>query len=408
MMRAPRIGLLGSYSSRNLGDTAIQLTVIRNLRARLPDAEIIGICTEPDDVRATLSIDAFPYTWELRQDGSIPFEHWPWRAREPLQRIAHLLRIYRFVRELDLLVISGGGQFDELWGGAFRQPYLLWIWTLMAKLRKVPIAAFGLGWDFIETRTAGRFCVGAMERADCRYVRDPGTAELLHRAGLRKPVNVGADPAFCIRPGSGGERGPTTVPRRFIVVSPIAASAIAPDSRAGHATHLEQLARACRAWMDEGFDIRFVCSQPVMDGPWITKLTDGLPCVEGGPTWRIAREPGVDAYLTEVEGATFVLSARLHGLILALATGSPVIGINYSRKIAQLLVDCGMQGFLVDPFAETAEGLLAKSRALMGSERQLREALRTYMHFATASLDSAYTSMLDLLPAQEQHRNTLK
>lgn len=401
MTRRPRIGLLGSYSSRNLGDTAIQLTVIRNLRVRLPDAEIIGICIEPEDVRAALSIDAFPYSWELRQDGTVPFEHWPWRAKEALQRIAHLLRIYRFVRELDLLVISGGGQFDELWGGAFRQPYLLWIWTLMAKLRKVPIAAFGLGWDYIETRAAGRFCVGAMERADYRYVRDPGTAELLRRAGLRKTVNVGADPAFCIRPGFGGERAPMTVPRRFIVVSPIAASAIAPDSRAGHAAHLQQLARACRGWMDEGFDIRFVCSQLAMDGPWITTLTNGLSSVEGGPTWRVAREPGVDAYLAEIEGATFVLSARLHGLILALAAGSPVIGINYSRKIAQLLIDCDMQDFLVDPDAETAEGLLARSRMLVGSEQQLREALRKYMHFATASLDSAYTSMLDLLPARE-------
>ena len=50
---ATRIGLLGLYASRNLGDAAIQLAVIANLRQRFADAEFVGICPDPDDTRAT-------------------------------------------------------------------------------------------------------------------------------------------------------------------------------------------------------------------------------------------------------------------------------------------------------------------------------------------------------------------
>src|SRR5262245_54197120 len=57
---SPRIGLLGPYASRNLGDTAIQSAVMVNLRERCRTAEIVGICPDPLDTVQTHGIEAFP------------------------------------------------------------------------------------------------------------------------------------------------------------------------------------------------------------------------------------------------------------------------------------------------------------------------------------------------------------
>jgi polysaccharide pyruvyl transferase WcaK-like protein len=396
----PRIALLGPFVSRNLGDTATQAEVIRNIRLRRTDAEIVGVCTEPEDTRRTHGIDAFPFSWEHGPDGREILAGVHWRVRGPLQRMRQFLRVLRFAGRLDLLVISGGGQLDELWGGAYRQPYLLWLWTLAARLRRVPIVAFGVGWDHLESARGRAFCVAAMRRAARLFVREAGTFDLLRRAGLAGPIVVGPDAAFGIPAADGADQGPSTSPRRFIVVSPISLGAVPPGQRGSHERFIDELARACRAWMDRGFDIRFVCSQPAMDGPWVEKITAQLPKDTSGPHWAVCREQGVEAYLRNVRGATFVLSARLHGLILAIAAGCPVIGIHYSRKIAQVLADCGLAHFLVDPAVMEASQLGCVSEELLRDEAKLRERISAYCEAARARLAGEYEALLEYLPAK--------
>ena len=78
-----RIGLLGLYASRNLGDTAIQQAVIDNLSARIEQAEFIGICPDPEDTRSTFGIQCVDFTGE-RHAGD---EH----ASRPTGRLSELV-----------------------------------------------------------------------------------------------------------------------------------------------------------------------------------------------------------------------------------------------------------------------------------------------------------------------------
>lgn len=395
-----RIALLGPFVSRNLGDTATQAEVIRNIRLRRPDADIVGVCSEPEDTLLTHGIEAFPFSWERGLDGREVLARVPWAAREPLQRARHFLRALRFAGGLDLLVISGGGQLDELWGGAWRQPYLLWLWTLVARLRGVPVVAFGVGWDHLESTRGRAFGVAAMRRAARRFVRDQGTFALLRAAGLTEPMIVGPDAAFGLPPPEKADYAAVTSPRRFIVVSPISLGAVPPQLRDSHDRFIDELARACRQWMETGFDVRFVCSQPAMDGPWVEKITAQLPTASGEARWSMWREQGVEAYLRNVRGATFVLSARLHGLILAISTGCPVIGIRYSRKIAQVLDDCGLSRFSIEPDGADAARLVAVSGDLVRHEDTLRRQIAAYCETARTQLAGEYAALLEYLPAK--------
>jgi polysaccharide pyruvyl transferase WcaK-like protein len=53
----PRVFLLTPYTGGNLGDRAIQLTLIENLRKRCPNADFIGLTLNP---RATAAIHSIP------------------------------------------------------------------------------------------------------------------------------------------------------------------------------------------------------------------------------------------------------------------------------------------------------------------------------------------------------------
>jgi polysaccharide pyruvyl transferase WcaK-like protein len=373
--------------------------MICSIRERNPQAEIVGICTEPEDTHVTHGITAFPLTWERDERDRETFQKWPWRIRGVLQRVAQLPRIWRFLREVDLLVISGGGQLDEFWGGPLRQPYLLWIWTSAARIRRVPVVAFSVGWDYIRTALGRHLCIAAMKRATQRYVRDKGSLLALRRSGLRAATFVIPDAAFGLVMAEPREPTARQSPRRFIVVSPIAGSAVPPEFRATHARQMDMLAAACRAWIADGVDIRFVCSQPVMDSPWIGALTSNLPRESGGAAWQVQRESTVESYLSAVNGASFVVAARLHGLILALVAGTPIIGLNYSRKIAQLLTDFSQCEALMEPGSMTAAELVAAGRSLLAREDAIRADIVGRLTSARRELDAAHDAMMSLVGA---------
>ena len=48
--RGNKIGLMGPFSLGNLGNAALQQTVVEHLNKRFPDAEFYGCCIEPGEL----------------------------------------------------------------------------------------------------------------------------------------------------------------------------------------------------------------------------------------------------------------------------------------------------------------------------------------------------------------------
>ena len=143
MSRPLRVALIGAYSSRNLGDVAIEKALIENLRALEPDVAISGLSYDPADTTACFGIPAHPLMPTepaATADGSTPAS-FPRRVVRALTtrlgRLARELRFtfdaYRVVREVDLLIAAGGGQLDEYWGGAWGHPFALLSWSRLCR-----------------------------------------------------------------------------------------------------------------------------------------------------------------------------------------------------------------------------------------------------------------------------------
>lgn len=54
------------------------------------------------------------------------------------REVCHSIAGYRFLRTQHLVIVCGGGQLNEEWGGAWQDPFALFKWVLVAKLARVP------------------------------------------------------------------------------------------------------------------------------------------------------------------------------------------------------------------------------------------------------------------------------
>lgn len=394
--RSPRIGLFGMYSSRNLGDTAIQQEVIANLRARLPGCDFVGISADPEDAVATHRIDAVRisgYPPVLRADGS------PWRAVEQpwpegLKPGQGTRRILAVVRELDLLVMSGGGQLEDFWYGPADQPRYLLTWTLAARALGVPVVYFGVGLDQLTTRLGGWLVRTALASAHRRVFRDQGSVDLLRAAGLRGACEVVPDPALGITPL------PTSsaLERAVVVVSPISYRTWRKEPDATYDAYLAKLAAACTRWIQDGLEIRFLCSQTTMDPPVVEQLIH-LLSTDARTSCEFVHVKDVNEFRQAIAATRFVVASRLHGAILALSCGTPVIAISPARKVTRLMEDCGLSRYCLPLKSFTVEDLLNAAHRVDAADAEVRAQIEEVAERARTALALAYDSLASRLNA---------
>ncbi len=397
--RPVRVGLLGPYASSNLGDTSIQMAVMQALRERLAPVSFLGISTDPADVVRTHGIAAFSASGEgalLEPAG--PSE--PGRGRGgpdtrawlPLPpRLERLRGIDRVAASLDLLIISGSGQLDDFWGGAWGQPFRILAWSASARLHRVPVAVLGVGVDELDTRLGRCFSVRAMHLARFRAFRDGGSVEVLRALGMKTPSRVCPDPAFGLR------RPPTAGPgasgRPYAVVSPIARNAWPGSEDAEYETYLRALAGVAERLLASGLDVRFACSQIRMDPPAVQRVRQQM-APEAAGRCVDERIANVDDYLAVTGPAQLVVASRLHAAILALVAGAPVVAVAEARKVRQLMGDVGLSDWFVGLHDAQPDTVWARVEAALSRREGLREHVAAQQRLLHASLATTYDELV--------------
>ncbi len=400
MPRISRVALLGPYHSRNLGDTAIQMAVVENLVARRPELQIVGVSLDPADTLRSLGLPAFPLSGRgpdtlvadfLGDGGKIIC---PGRASDRPTSFCALRRIAGFVSSLDLLIISGGGQLDDFWGGAWAHPFTLFVWVGLARLRGAKVAIVGVGLDRLSTRLSRFFALSALRLAHYLSFRDAGTLAGLEKLGLRAPSKLCPDLAFSLDTGRAGAAAPqATGP--FVVISPISEDTWSHDSDARHIAYLKQLVAAC-VWLSQrGIGLRIVCSQAVMDGNTAKHLA-GMLQDKHGIHVEVRDAPAVSDYLAQVRDARVVVASRLHASILSLVAGVPVVAVAAQRKVARLMEDAGLADYCVELQNVTATDLIRCIAAALDNELRLRSQVRDCAERFRGALVQTYDDIVEL------------
>jgi polysaccharide pyruvyl transferase WcaK-like protein len=404
--KAVRIGLLGMYASANLGDTAIQTAVLAGLRSRRADVDFVGLSPDPEDTVRTYGIPGFPISGEDRRV-SLPTNR-PVHSHGkllldkavnhlPFWRRFHALKnIYRQMCDLDMLLISGGGQITDSWGGTWAQPFRLFAWCMCAKLNGKPIASFAVGVDDLRGRLSAWFAVHALRVAKYRTFRDTISLEILRDKGLNVAASVCPDPAFgfCPPPAAGVEARAVTDPK-FVVISPISFGAFQKANDAGYEGYLTALAKVAEALLKQGLKVQFVCSQIKMDPPVVSQVVSRMGTDVGV---SMAEVKTVNDFVLAVRDAQLVIASRLHALILSLVAGTPIVAIAPGRKVKQQMIDVGLEDYCLDLKSLQVAALLSRVQTALDRRDELQKLISLRINELLEKLEEAFDRLVTFVP----------
>ena len=441
--RPPRIALLTPYTGGNLGDAAIQDGAILNLRSRLPDVEFSGITLKCSNFLAKHGTSAFPLvgagipffrmevegaSWEVNRPSGgtrqgilrgmfrrIPGKRSLKRVRKfaasswkfAKEEVTHAFEGYRFLRAHDLLLISGGGQLDEEYGGAWGLPYALFKWAFLAKLAGTPCAMASVGAGKIESPFSRKFIWAALRLCCYRSFREGHSRDIaaaLYSGAMNDAVVP--DLAFSLpleTIASLRESGIRAMAgeRAVIAVSPMAYAKPGDwptPNRDLHDRYVEQMAELLPRLAKLGYFIVVVCSSRGDDESVIAGILERLNdearrTLEGRVHYATAKT--WKEFVSVVRGADCLIASRLHGVILGFISEVPAIAISVDPKIDWVMEDLQQTDFLLHFRDFTAGDILDALKRMNRQRGGLIERIVSYRKSALCS--HLYTSQYDSL-----------
>ena len=419
---SPRIALVTPYTGGNLGDAAIQDAMIANLRLRVPDAQFFGITLDCDNFLRQHGVGAFPLlassmlfqpqgsvpsiaqagdrtrpTWTVpikralrTVPGLVPFlKRARARVRAVRREISHSLEGYRVLRTQDLLLVSGGGQLDEEYGGPWRLPFAICKWVLLARLARVPCAMASVGAGNITSRASRRLISVALRMSSYRSFRETRSraiaAAILPRA---RNDSVVPDLAFSLPdselpPPLGGIRA-MAGGRPVVALSPIAY--VKPGhwptpNRALYDRYVQQLALVLSCLFRRGYFVVVVCSSLGDDESVIPDLLERLDDETKSSLGEHTYFPTVKTWrdlVAVLRGVDSLIASRLHGTILGFVSRTPTVAISFDPKVDWVMEDLHQTDYLLHFQDFTAKDVLEAFERMNVRKDAIRSQLASY------------------------------
>ena len=186
--------IAGGDSWFSQGDNAILAGTLQILSGEMPGSEIAVLTDRPDITRRFH-----------------PGVHATYRR--------DLAAVWKAMGKSDL-VLWGGGQLIQ---NISSQAFILFQLTLLnfAYAQRIPVMGFALGAAELRGRLWRTLTRRAIDRLAAITVRDKGTQQALMDLGVRKSIEVTADPALVLEPEDGEQvLMNEAIPSRFAIIAP--------------------------------------------------------------------------------------------------------------------------------------------------------------------------------------------
>jgi polysaccharide pyruvyl transferase WcaK-like protein len=434
---SPRIALLDSYLGNNLGDASIQDAMVANIGVRLPKAQFYGITLNSQNFVDQHGVGAFPlvarylpsygmssnrYAENATEAESstktvcgraiksalkkVPILHQclPTLATIP-REIIHIIGGYYFLRGKDLLVVSGGGQLSEEWGGAWGHPFALFKWAVLARIARVPYAVVSVGAGTVRSQAGRLFVSTALRMASYRSYRDKNTREIV--TALLGQVT--ADPVV---PDLAFSLPSSQIPRpigirdsargKIIAISPI--SYAKPgywsfEDGPLYDRYVDEMARVISRLLERGCFLILVCSSLGHDE---TVIPDLLSHLDDEAKRRIDRQVSIPkigiwknlvAILRDVD---LLIASRLHSTILGFMSETPTLAISFDPKVNWVMEDLGQTDYLLQIDNFTCSDVIEALDRLQLRKDVVLQQIASYRDRVASLFAGQYDALADL------------
>jgi len=433
-----RVALLTPYDGGNLGDAAIQEALIGNFRKYDAQGQLYGITLHPESTAARHRIPCYPlaaicrpYYHAKKEPAVFPdnpnatsqsgkgveaptfYERIKRAVRgiffrmglKPLvhfaQECVHILRSYRMLRSVDMLVIAGGGQLDEEWGGSWGHPYALMKWAVLARAAGTSAIFLSVGGCRTDLWLTKLFLRIALSLAWYRSYRDKGSRELARSITPTADGPVVPDLAFSLPFATQPSMATSDSAALRVGVSPIAYARTGmwpTEDLAQCERYMTELALFVGALLKRGIFVTLFSSSSPDD-----QLFDDLrarmdPNLETEARARLlsGNVTSVQDLLVLLHSLDLVVASRLHGLILSFLAGKPSIALSYDRKVETLMTDVGLKAYCLDIRSFTGENLLATFLNLQTNGAVVKSKLSATCCHYDQLLQSQYSLVTEL------------
>ena len=401
-----KIGLLTPYTGDNLGDGAIQEAVIQNIRKRWPDAKICGFTLYPERTEERHRIPCYPIIGNSlnyygpppcaadstgSQKGEGPVKpnismtvrrmikrfRPVYRAlkiihessRVFLKEIRHIVSSRGIIKGFDILIVSGGGQLDDYWGGPWGHPYALFKWGLLARMSGIDYVFLSVGVGSLDAKLSRLFIRTALKLSSYRSYRDQTSKDIIAGVGPVRGDPVFPDLAFSYSLPKGERRAVTKRSKGVVGVSPITYLHPHRWPRADQAIYdgyMDRLVIFVSSLLREGYSIVFFST----DSPDRDATKDVIRIlndqVDFSLTDKIEEVPAftVEDIFTYLQKVDYVVTSRLHGVLLSHLAGKPVLAISYDRKVDTYMEEMNQSEYCIDIHNFDESSLIKKFRLL--------------------------------------------
>jgi len=429
---ATTIGVLGHYGTGNLGDEATIAAGVENVRSRCATAVIYGFSVDPDDTAARHKIVAFPVCpgagSRARPAGSpkepavvnalrgglrrIPavyaiLKRLPqmWRfSANVLGEARFVVRSYRLLRGVDLLMIAGSGQLSDHFGGPWGMPYNLLRLSILARAVGTKLALVSVGAGPLAGSLSRFFISRAVGLAHYRSFRDVASRTLMEEIGAPGEKPVLPDLAHSL-PLDDLDHPPHVEHDGTVIginVFPHCDARYWPvDDAARYARYVERIATVAAELIARGSRVLLFPTQLHADPPVIEDVARAARMrkpVDLGRL-RVASCRSVDELLGQIAGCDIVVATRFHGVVMALLLNKPVVALSNHPKTSDLMDDVGLGHYVLDIDGWEVKSLMERLELLQKTAAEVRVGIgHRVMHYR-AALEHQYDGVLALVDA---------
>ncbi|MBK8904174.1 MAG: polysaccharide pyruvyl transferase family protein [Anaerolineaceae bacterium] len=414
-----KIGIMGFFGYGNLGDAAVQETVVQRIREYVPNAEIFGFSLNPADTESRHGIKSFPITRtsdSTTENARGLYKLGNWLKSHPNPKLRALERLimrvpieFGLIRDafanlkgIDALIVSGSGPLQDYWagGGPFSAPYTLLKWGIIAKIRGAKFLFVSVGAGPINASLSKTFFKYALSLADYRSFRDKFSKQLIQSIGHKRDDPIYPDQGWGLNvDGQAGVQVATS--RQIVGIGPMGyfREGCWPESNEElYANYLDKMATFVLWLLEKQYAIMFLPGEVHFDQLVISDLIEVLKQKNTTNLDEFLLRPTiltVDDLMANLKVLDYVVASRFHNILLSQLVNKPVLAISYQEKIDDLMTEVGQKDHFEQIGKFEVDALKEKFSSL--------EANRTDIICQVAKRASEYKASLD-----EQYENVFQ
>lgn len=412
--RSPRkVTFLGNFGKRNLGNEGTLAAILYNLRQHLPEVEVNCVCTDPEVVATTHKISAVPIheifvKTELLQSSpfarllrkvviGIPTELYRW------------IKAVRVLRRTDILIVPGTQLLSDSLTGPWGWPYMVFRWSIAAKLRKSKLLFVSVGVGPLEHPLSRFFVKFALLLANFRSYRDDSSRQYLRSIGFDRSGDwVYPDLAFSLPIPAVplGRQSENEAPIIAVGVldyhGQFNRSPVHPASDDTYRCYIERMAGFVFWLLEHVYTVRLVIGDASYDPQTLADLRKALEA--RGIRYedpRLIAEPteSVEELITQLATSDFVVSPRFHNIVFGLLVNRPVMALSYHEKFSALLESANLARFNVPIDHADANMIIDNFRELLRNPDELKREISRKVEEYRSKLAEQYSCIFGFFNA---------